>query len=192
MRRLILILAVLLGIVSGFAATFGVMRYGISFDQQVKQGWEFVARAGAPEIDPYRRARLLSSGELPLASGEGFSLRAHRDAEGAVLDGHCQYRLAGRLPAARFWTLTLSLPDGRLADHATGRHGFTSAEIIRTGAKPLDIVIGPDPLPGNWLPAPRDNAFVLTLRFYETPLSATATILDAATMPLLERVRCTT
>jgi hypothetical protein len=190
MRFLALVLTIIAGIIGGFTATYAVIRHGISFDQQKKGAWEFVARAGAPEIDPYRRARVFVEGELPLAAGEGFSLRAARDSRGEALDGRCIYRIAGAMPAARFWTLTLSARDGRLLPHPTGRSGFTSAEIIRPGDGAVVIDIGADPLAGNWLPAPREGGFVLVFRFYETPLSATATLLDPAAVPMIERVRC--
>lgn len=190
MPLLVLALLIAGGIALGLGATWSVIARGISFDQQHKGIWLFVPRAGAPDMDPYRRARVFVEGELPLAAGEGFALRATLDSEGQALDGQCQYRLAGPMPAARFWTLTLTTPDGDLITHPTQRAGFTSSELVRFQDGASVIMIGADPLAGNWLPAPREGRFTLMLRLYETPLSATATILGADQVPRIDRIRC--
>lgn len=190
MRLIYFVSSVLVGVLLGLGVTYAVIAHGLSFDQQVKGGWTFIPRAGAPEMDPYRRARLFIEGELPLASGEGYVLRATRDADGLPLRGECQYRLSGPLPRARFWTLTLTTADGTLIEHPTERAGFTSSEIIRPQDGHGVIEIGPEPLAGNWLPSPPDREITMLFRFYETPLSATATLLDAAQLPRLTRIGC--
>lgn len=153
--------------------------------------WTFAPRIGAPEIDPYSRARLFADGELPLAAGEGFSLVARRAGNDAVLDRRCRFRLTGAMPQARYWTLTLMDPRGRLLDNLVGRHAFTSAEIIRAHDGTFSIEIGPEPMAGNWLPTGgAAGPFILMLRLYETPLSATATVLEPRLVPRLEHHGC--
>ena len=190
MHFLAFLLSACAGLLLGLGLTVGVVQYGVSFDQQHQGAWDFVPRAGAPDIDPYRRARVFVEGELPLASGEGFSLRAHRDSAGTPLTGACNYRLSGTMPVARYWTLSLTTPDGLPITHPTGRSGFTSAEIVRAQDGSGAIMIGAEPLAGNWLPAPLARDFVLVLRLYETPLSATATVLEARGVPVIETVKC--
>jgi hypothetical protein len=94
------------------------------------------------------------------------------------------------MPVARFWTLSLTTPDGRPIITPIQRTGFTSAEIIRHGTGSFAIEIGPRPLAGNWLPSPETGPYILTLRFYETPLSATATVLEPRMLPELHREGC--
>ena len=47
------------------------------------------------------------------------------------LDGRCTFIVSGVTPAARYWTLTLYDPEGRLVANTIDRHGFTSEEILR-------------------------------------------------------------
>jgi hypothetical protein len=190
MRLLTILAAILAGLVGGTALTALVARDGIVFDRRMLGGWVIAPRIGSELIDPYSRARVLVSGELPLANGEGFGLTAERDHSGRALDGRCTYRLSGSMPAARFWTLTLTTPDGRPVVTPLQRTGFTSAEIIRHGNGSFAIEIGPRPLAGNWLPTPESGVFILNLRFYETPLSATATVLEPRMLPELRQEGC--
>ena len=60
--------------------------------------------------------------------------------------------LSGITPQARFWTLTLYNPEGRLVANSAQRHGFTSQEIIRNADGSFDVTVGPRARPGNWLP----------------------------------------
>ncbi len=190
MRLLTILAAILAGLLGGTALTALVARDGIVFDHRTLGSWVIAPRVGRELIDPYSRLRVLVSGELPLANGEGFSLTADRDHQGQALDGRCTYRLSGMMPAARFWTLSLTTPDGRPIITPIQRTGFTSAEIIRHGNGSFAIEIGPRPLAGNWLPSPETGAFILALRFYETPLSATATVLEPRMLPELHREGC--
>lgn len=191
MRYAIFLLSVLSGILMGLALTN--LSVGAWSDLFVthQRNWAFSPRIGAPDIDPYARARLFSEGELPLASGEGFTLRARFDDNGAVLDRLCSYRLSAPFPAARFWTLTLTDQSGRLVSNLAERHGFTSGEIVRSHDGAFAIEIAPDASAGNWLPTGAEpGRFELLLRFYETPLAATATQLDPRTLPRLQKTGC--
>ncbi|MGL5447924.1 MAG: DUF1214 domain-containing protein [Rhabdaerophilum sp.] len=190
MRLLSILAAILVGLLGGAALTALVARDGIVFDRRNIGGWVIAPRIGSELIDPYARARMLVSGELPLANGEGFSLTAEQDRDREPLDGRCTYRLWGAMPAARFWTLTLTTLNGRPIITPIQRTGFTSGEIIRNGDGSFAMEIGPSPLPGNWLPSPDNGRYMLTLRFYETPLSATATLLEPRMLPELRRESC--
>lgn len=190
MRLPLILISILVGLIVGFSTTTYTANRGMLFDAQQINGWIFVPRIGAAEIDPYRRAHLFHEGELPLASGEGFALRATQDRDGVSLHGDCRYELTGPVPNARFWTLVLNAPGGPTFSHPTERTSFTSAEIIRTHDKPFVIAIGPEPLAGNWLPSRKGHPFVLIFRFYEPPLSASATELEPRMMPQLKRLGC--
>lgn len=191
MRFLLLLIVALAGLAGGLGLTWFAVAGQHDMPQKVLQGWAFNPRIGAADIDPYSRARLFHEGELPLASGEGFALRARADHEGQPLSRRCAYRLVSPFPAARYWTVTLTDGQGRLIANLAERHGFTSAEIVRPAEGPFSISIGPEPLAGNWLPTGREpGPFLLTIRFYETPLAATATQLDVRALPRLTRIGC--
>ena len=57
-----------------------------------------------------------------------------------ALDGRCVVTLSGVTPAARFWTVTLYDPDGRLVPNSADRYGFTSQEIARHADGSFEIV----------------------------------------------------
>lgn len=191
MRLAFILLVALAGLASGLALTSFAIGPAGRYFARVVLPWEFSPRLGAPEIDPYSRARVFAEGELPLAAGEGYALRARSDGSGAPLLARCRYRLTNPFPAARYWTVTLTDPSGRVIPNAAERNGFTSAEIVRLNEAGFAIEIGPDPIAGNWLPTGRrEGQFLLILRFYETPLSATATSLDPRALPRLTRENC--
>lgn len=191
MRLVLILIVAILGLASGLGLTAFSIGPGASYLVKQVQGWEFSPRVGSPDIDPYARARLFSEGELPLASGEGYTLRTQRDIDGAMLEQRCHYSLASPFPTARYWTVTLTDPTGRVVPNLSERVGFTSAEIIRTHEGRFTIEIAPEPQAGNWLPTgQKAGRFELVLRFYETPLAATATLLDTRSMPILRKIGC--
>ena len=61
-------------------------------------------------------------------------------------------RITGTTPQARFWTLTLYDPQGRLIGNSIDRQGFTSQEVVRRADGSFDIAVAPRTRAGNWLP----------------------------------------
>ncbi len=82
--------------------------------------WTVWPRAGASDADPYTRALFARRGELVMHPAEGLTLYAMRDEAGEELDARCAYRMSGRMPSARFWTLAVYRPDGSLVANAAG------------------------------------------------------------------------
>ena len=76
--------------------------------------WQAWPNAGTEDVDPYSRARLARTGEIPLGSGEGLTLLAQTDDAGRALTARCDYRIVGQTPPARLWTLTLENAQGRV------------------------------------------------------------------------------
>ena len=153
--------------------------------------WRIAATAGSVSADPYTRAALARSGEIPLALGEGLKLVARVDSAGRLFDRRCAYRVGPRTPAARYWSLSLVDGDGYPVDNAAGRYGFRSSEILRDGDGAFSIAVSALAQPGNWLPIGRVQTFALALRLYDTPLAASAGAIDRASLPTIERESCT-
>jgi hypothetical protein len=150
--------------------------------------WTAWPRAGASDADPYTRALFARRGEQAMHPAEGLTLYAMRDESGAELDARCAYRMSGRMPPARFWTLAVYRPDGSLVANAASRNVFTSAEAV--GGPEAGIDLSADPSPGNWMPLPPGGRFVALLRLYDTPLAAVSGALDGDRLPTLRRVEC--
>jgi hypothetical protein len=176
------------GLAGGLALTSGLLDAAQAPGTARLGAWSMWPRAGAPDADPYTRALFAKRGEIAMAPAEGLALHAQKDSAGGELTARCAYRLTGRMPAARAWTLTVYRTDGALAETAAGRHGLTSAEVVGGGEEA--IAIASEPSPGNWLPLPAQGRFHLLLRLYDTPLSAVAAALDPERLPRIERAEC--
>ena len=173
----------------GLAGPWVAVERGAGFGAVRVGPWTAFPRNGSLEADPYSRAIVAKSGGLPLGLGEGLSFTASRDSEGRPLIGSCTYRVVGRVPQTRFWTLTLETPGGALVPNPARRYGFTSAEIVRDGRGVFTVTVAPDVQPGNWLPV-REGRFELVMRLYDTPLSGTSTVIDPGRMPQILQDRC--
>ncbi len=167
----------------GLGATWLTLTRGVEFGAIPIGAWTAWPKTGTTDIDPYARAVIARSGELPLGLGDGVAFYAHADDNGRPLDGRCDEDIAGITPAARFWTLTLYDPDGRFVANSVNRQGFTSQEIIRDIDGSFTITMGPRARPGNWLPTGGVERFVLVLRLYDTPVGVATRSGREAPMP---------
>ena len=158
-------------------AGFGALRIG---------SWTARPRAGTGGIDPYARAGLARSGVLPVALGDGVAFVARHDDQGRLLDGRCETIVSGTTPAARYFTLTLYDPDGRLVANSLNRQGFTSEELVRNQDGTFEVTIAPRARPGNWLPTGGVEHFILVLRFYDTSVGVATRAEREAPMPSIK------
>ncbi len=154
----------------GLGLTLFALQRGVAFGAFTIGAWTSWPKNGTVEIDPYARANVARSGALPIGSGDGIAFFAGADDKGNPLDGRCDVTVAGRAPQARYFTLTLYDPDGKLVGNALNRHGFTSQEIIRNTDGTFAIAIAPRARSGNWLPTGAVERYVLALRLYDTPV----------------------
>lgn len=190
--RLVLgsLFALLVAAVIGLGATWLALSKGVAFGAVRIGAWTAWPKNGTREIDPYARASIARTGELPIGSGDGVAFSARVDDHGHVLDGRCDVVVSGTTPPARFWTLTLYDPDGRLVANSVNRYGFTSQEIVRRTDGSFDIVIAPRARAGNWLPTGGVERYVLVLRLYDTPVGVATRTGREATMPAITPGAC--
>ncbi|WP_034998346.1 DUF1214 domain-containing protein [Beijerinckia mobilis] len=182
-RYLVVLLA---GCFSGLALTALVLELGLNFSTVAVGPWKDYS--GQDIHEPYRRAALAVTGEIPLAKGEGTSFIATHDSDGRRLDPACDYLFTGPISQGRFWTLTrLSTEGFPFSDHL--RQGFTSSEILRNNIGNFDIILSRHARPGNWLPL-SDAPFVLLLRLYDNELYTIDAALTAPVFPQLIRTKC--
>jgi hypothetical protein len=188
----------LIGLLFSFAvaAIFGLgltqfaLTRGTAFGAITIGAWTAWPKTGTADIDPYARAAIARSGELPIGSGDGVAFFASTDDIGRPLDGRCTVTLAGTTPAARFWTVTLYDLDGRLVPNAAERYGFTSQEIARRADGSFNIVLAPRARPGNWLPTGGIDRYVVVLRLYDTPVGVATRTAKDAPMPAVTAGAC--
>ncbi len=89
-------LAALIGVALGLAVTFVTLERGFGFGAVRAGPWTAWPRVGGSDIDPYARAVLSRTGEIPLANAQGIAFYARVDDSGAPLSGSCDYVDFGR------------------------------------------------------------------------------------------------
>jgi hypothetical protein len=174
----------------GLGATWLTLTRGIAFGSLTIGAWTAWPKSGSVDIDPYARATIARTGELPIGAGDGVAFYAHTDDTGNAFDGRCTYVVSGMTPAARYWTLTLYDAHGRLVANTIDRHGFTSAEILREAEGRFVINVGPRARPGNWLPSGGIEQFVMVWRLYDTPIGVASLTTKKGPMPAVVRKSC--
>jgi hypothetical protein len=174
----------------GLGATWLTTTRGVAFGSLSVGAWTAWPKNGSVDIDPYARATIARTGELPIGMGDGVAFYARTDDAGNNFDGRCTFTISGLTPAARYWTLTLYNLDGSLVPNAIDRHGFTSEEIVRQINGQFVINVAPRARPGNWLPTGGIERYVLVSRLYDTPIGVATRTTKEGPMPAVTRTGC--
>ncbi|MGJ3265177.1 MAG: DUF1214 domain-containing protein [Salinarimonas sp.] len=182
--------AAALGAGLGLGSALFVLEGEYPFGERRVQAWVAWPSVGSPSSDPYARAIMARSANIPLALGEGIAFRADADELGRPLDGACSYVVSGETPVARAWTFTLYDLEGRLVDTPQRRGGLTSAQMLRDEDGTVTIALSPRPRAGNWLQLRGAGRFQAVLRLYDSPVSGALGWLDEGAMPRLVRTSC--
>jgi len=190
--RLILITltALLLATVVGVGATWMTTTRGTEIGALTIGPWTARPRTGTSDVDPYSRATIVRSGELPIGTGDGVAFTATTDDKKKALDGRCDVIVSGVTPPARFWTLTLYDRKGHLVANSLQRYGFTSQEIVRQSDGSFEIRIASRSRAGNWLPTGGIERYALMLRLYDTPVGVATRTQRDAPMPTITTAGC--
>jgi hypothetical protein len=190
--RLIVLILLALGIATavGLGLTWTTATSGTDLGTLTIGAWTARPRTGTSDIDPYARAAIARSGDLPIGTGDGITFTATTDDSQKPLDGRCDVIVFGVTPAARFWTLTLYDPRGRLVANTLQRYGFTSQEVVRNADGAFQIRIASRARAGNWLPTSAIERYVLSLRLYDTPVGVATRTQKDAPMPTIGTAGC--
>ena len=180
----------ILAAVVGLGTTWLTLTRGVAFGALSIGAWTAWPKSGSVDIDPYARAIVSRTGQLPVGTGDGVAFYARSDDAGNAFDGRCTFVISGSTPAARYWTLTLYDAEGRPVANTIDRHGFTSAEIVREADGRFAISVAPRARPGNWLPTGGIEQFVLVWRLYDTAIGVATRTTKEGPMPAIERKGC--
>src|ERR1700745_3754807 len=142
----------MLATVVGLGATWMTATRGTDLGALTIAAGRARPKPGAADIDPYSRASIARSGELPVGTGDGVAFSATSDDRKRPLDGRCDVVVSGVTPAARFWTLTLYDSKGHLVANSLQRYGVTRPEVVRAADGSFEIHVAPRSRAGNWLP----------------------------------------
>ncbi|HEY1544510.1 MAG TPA: DUF1214 domain-containing protein [Xanthobacteraceae bacterium] len=171
----------------GLGSAWFALSHGAGFGALRIGAWTAQPKSGTTNIDPYSRATIARSGALPIGLGDGVAFRASADDRGQPLDGRCDVLVSGTTPPARYFTITLYDPAGRLVANSLNRHGFTSEELYRNQDGSFAVEVAPRARAGNWLPTGGADRYVLVLRFYDTAVGVATRAEREAPMPSIKR-----
>lgn len=184
------LVTLLIATVVGLGLTWTTATRGVTVGAITIGAWTARPKTGTSDIDPYSRASIARSGELPIGTGDGVTFTANADDTGRTLDGRCDVLVKGVTPAARFWTLTMYDTKGHLVANALQRYGFTSQEILRASDGSFEIRVTPRSRAGNWLPTAGLDRYTLMLRLYDTPVGVGTRTQKDAPMPSVTTTGC--
>lgn len=196
LRLVMLKQSILIGLALAIAIGGGAASVRMVLDSQDGIGavsvgsWTAFPDIGTPEADPYSKARVARDGILALGRAEGLAFVAERDSDGAALRRECTYLVAGSLPVARFWTLYASDKAQNALKPLTRRDpALHSLEVLRQPDNTIEISVGAQAVPGNWLAVSGVGDMNLVLTLYDTPI-ASSTGLSDIQMPRIVRGQC--
>jgi hypothetical protein len=158
--------AIAAGIVLGLFATWLITARGVGTGGDVVNGpWRTSLLTGSTQNDMAHRAIIALHGLFALNRHETIYYNAMTDSAGNKLSGAKCYRIDGRDPPARWWSITAYGADDFLIPNAANRYSISKTSIVRGGdgrftAKVLRNAAAPDEI------AAGDGAFSLTLRLY--------------------------
>lgn len=190
MRVLVVLSVLVVGIITGLGLTFFASARSNGFGAVQIGAWSVWPRSGTSDADPYARAAFARSGELPLERADGLAFEATSSDSGRALDGRCETRIFGKLPNARFWTITVYDSRGRLIDNAAERYSFNSSEIVWNQDGTFEVTAAPRARSGNWLPTGERDRIVMVLRLYDAPIGLATRSGEAVEMPRVEQAAC--
>jgi len=183
-------LALIIASAIGLGSTYVTATKGTDLGTLKIGAWTARPKTGTADIDPYSRASIARSGELPVGTGDGVAFSAITDDKDRPLDGRCDVVVSGVTPAARFWTLTLYDTKGQLVANTLQRYGFTSQEVIRGADGTFEVRMASRSRAGNWLPTGGIERYALMLRLYDTPVGVATRTQRDAPMPSIATVGC--
>lgn len=155
--------------------------------------WTAWAFTGIKEADPYTVARTTADSTVPLGAAEGLVFEAVEDDTGSALRLECNYSISGNTPTARLWTLSLYPALSNTLDaqsaRTIGRAHTNSNDVVRFADGTFRVFLNRSPIAGNWIKIAGSGNFRMTLRLYDTPVTASAGLYDPV-MPSIRLEGC--
>lgn len=184
-----LLISLAIATVVGLGGTWLMLEADLAVEKVEIGPWTAHIPVGRGQANPYVRAAVARTGAIPLAATEALSFVATTDDKGNPFSSTCSYQIASSRIDSRWWTITLSQPDGKLIPAPMARHAFNSNNVLRKKDGTFAIQVSGQPQSGNWLPSGKAGSFFLTLRLYDTALYTNGGFADTA-LPSIEQGAC--
>ncbi|HZG30659.1 MAG TPA: DUF1214 domain-containing protein [Ensifer sp.] len=181
-------LAIAFGV--GILITKSVISRSSGFSALVLGAWQAYPKAQTSEADPYARNHRAKASGLLLGSAEGLVFYADNDDAGDALTGGCTYRISGKVPQARFWTLSTSDMANKPLQMLPGLPSALNAQsVLYDNDGTLTVSVSQTPQPGNWLAVPAVGHYRLAFTLFDTPVAGSSGLIEQS-MPHIVREGC--
>jgi len=186
-----LLVTAVCGIALGLFATWVLVVRAAPMGGDVRDGpWRTSLATGSAQGGAWLRASVALHGLLALNRSETIYYTATTDRLGGKLDAHCLYRVVGRDPPARWWSITAYGPDDFLIPNPQHLYSVSKTSVDRhPDGSGFLVTLGHDDIHSQEI-ATGKGAFSLTLRLYN-PDAAVAADPAHVKLPSIVRVRCT-
>ena len=151
--------------------------------------WRTSVNAGSVDANIYERAAVAVAGLYALAKEETIYYTAFTDSAGVPLESRCDYTLTGRPFPARWWSLTMYGADHYLVGNSANIYSRHASNLEFEPDRSYRVQVSSQAKPRNWLPAPEDGEFSITLRLYN-PEAAIRENLATVELPGIQRETC--
>ncbi len=151
--------------------------------------WRTSPATGSENAGPTLRAIIAANGLLALTHKEAIYFVAATDSSGSFLSGSCRYRVEGRDPDARWWSLTVYGLDRFLIPNPAKRYSASGANVTRDAQGRFTIRLASAAQAGNWIFVVPGHQFLLNLRAYN-PSPAMLANPGGAELPSIIREGC--
>lgn len=157
--------AIVIGTVLGLGITWFAIVRG-SMPGGVSDGpWKTNLLIGSAGGDMATRASVAVHGLLALSRNETIYYSAGTDSAGNALNGSCTYRITGRDPATRWWSITAYASDDYLIPNPARRYSVSKTSVVHEANGTFAATVSPKAAAQNWI-ATAGAPYSLTLRLY--------------------------
>lgn len=128
--------------------------------------WSTSLAVGGTSANPYLRAWVAKHGLLALTKSETIYLSAAVDDNREPLLGNCDYRIEGKAPDTRWWSITVYGEDDFLIPNEQRCYSWCCTEMKLEPGGSFEIYLCRTPKEGCWLPTGQAEKLILMLRLY--------------------------
>ncbi len=182
---------VIVSIILGLAITSISLSTGSGLAASRTGGWKSWRSAGHVLADPYTRAYIAKTGQLPLPPQIAQTYFALYDNAHRRLHTSCTYAVESPAVEAKWWTLAVYDYNGKIFKNDYKRYSFNAESAMIKFEGGFDIYISQTPQPENWLPIGTKGPFILVYRLYRKNLTDEQVGQNKEVpLPLIKKVSC--
>ena len=183
------LVALVAGTALGLFVTWLTVVRGVGMGGNVADGpWRTSLLTGSTQSGAWLRAGVALHGLFALNRGETIYYTATTDSAGDALDGRCTYRITGRDPPARWWSITAYGADDYLIETPSELYSVSQNSIVRRDDGSFIVTVLKDANAVDEI-ATGDGRFSLTLRLYN-PVAAVAADPAHVPLPVIDKAGC--